>query len=313
MRSSRRILDLPRDQRPCWYASDNRSDPWYLGWGLRNFHKSPTMSRLSDRSRERGGRGMMLILRGSPTILLGEGPLRLQPGQAILTAPPCDYTAGFLDESDEYCEILAWIWRTPPLWTEVRPRQRDHYLCRVNEQSRQRLRAAHGVCRQEVEQWDKFSAQFLRGVRVQLETVLARSVGADPSAGSHQQITGAASRWLDQDFHQPNAILLLCDYLQVSRSTLDRVFAVRFGRPRPSSVSSVGCVRLRSGCGRASGRSSTSPSRSATNIRTTSAGHSRLTKDGARGNLDRAFYSIATRYRYRSALSQRSMPAPRSP
>jgi AraC-like DNA-binding protein len=226
----RRILDLPRAHRPCWWSQDRRSDLWYLGWGLRNFRKNPTVATVRDSSHFRGGWSYTLVLKGSPTILLADGSLRLKPNDAIISAPPRDYTTGFRDEADEYCENLIWIWRNPPLVTELRARPGGYQLCHVNEETRRRLQNAHADCRWETENPDKFTARFLRGVRYQIETALARCAQAQPVGASREKLARAAARWMEQQFHQANPILLLCDYLQVSRSTLDRLFAEHFGK-----------------------------------------------------------------------------------
>jgi hypothetical protein len=55
-----------------------------------------------------------LILRGSPTVRLSEGLVRLEPGRAIVAVRDSIQDFRFRDEPHRYTELLVWIWREPP-------------------------------------------------------------------------------------------------------------------------------------------------------------------------------------------------------
>src|SRR5262245_57496114 len=109
MNRSRKIPDLPSVARPKWSSTERRSELDYLGWGLRSYGRHPTTPSTDNNW------SYSLILRGTPTILLRDGPQRLAPNDGALVAPPRPYQFGFRDEPNAVAEVLIWTWRTPPL------------------------------------------------------------------------------------------------------------------------------------------------------------------------------------------------------
>lgn len=219
---------LHSDSRPTWTAKDERSELRYLGWGLRGYGDYPS------------GLGMRevwsysVILRGSPLILLADGKHPLSPQQALLFPAHGTFPVGFRDKPGRISEVLIWVWRTPPVVAEIQPPLRRYLILNLDRAACDRLRVLHSASRREVARADKFTAQFLKGLRSQLDIEFARAATRTVAMPRDELRAQEAVRWLLQNLHERDPVFLLCDYLQVSHSTLNRLFLAVFGES-PSS------------------------------------------------------------------------------
>ena len=204
-------------ERPHWEAADPCSDLHYLGWGVRDYGRYPTATDHRDMW------SYTLILRGSPTLLLPSGPLRLSVRQAILVSLQ-GRKLGFRDQPGSYSEVLIWVWRTPPTISQIRPVFGGYRICDMSGDAIERLKATHAACRREIASPDQFGKQMLRLLRGQIDTEFVRHLIRGEVQSSDQLRAESAVLWLKQHLYEANAILFLSDYLQVSHSTLDRLF-----------------------------------------------------------------------------------------
>jgi AraC-like DNA-binding protein len=223
MNRPRKIPDLPSVARPKWTATDRRSDLQYLGWGLRSYGRHPTMPQDDETW------SYSVIVRGTPTILLRDGPHRLAARQAIIVAPPRPYAFGFSDERDAMAGVLIWVWRTQPLLPQVRPQPEGHLLVPLDAGALGRLQTIHKACRREVAHVDPFTARVLGALRLQLDSELARRLGGHDARADRRVLLDMAVLWMQEHPGHANPVFLLCDYLQVARSTLDDLFRDAFG------------------------------------------------------------------------------------
>lgn len=231
MGRSTKVLELPYRERPRWHTTDRRSELLYLGWGLRNFNRNPTYP-LGSYPEDAWGRDTWsynLILRGSPTLVWHDGLHRLSPNDAFVLSCHGTYPCGSKGDPTGYTELLAWTWRTPPLIAAVKPALGGYHLCRMDAQARKRLVANHKLCRHETTHADEFTPVVLKALRAQCDAEFARCLHAQQAKTDRQHLADDAVRWMQQNLRQPNPIFLLCDYLQVSQSTLDRLFLNLFG------------------------------------------------------------------------------------
>jgi AraC-like DNA-binding protein len=217
MALARKIIDLPAT-RPSWEAFDRRSELVYLGWGLRSYGRHPTQPIANEQW------SYSVILKGAPIILLEQGPYRLAPSQMIVVAPHRRYQIGFRDEPDAHAEVLIWIWRTPPLVREIRPPLGGHLLVQLDGPTRKRLEALHAACRREVSHFDSFTAKAIRGLRLQIDTELVRRLVGHNTTPDRRRLLDLAVHWMESNLRHANPVFLLCDYLQISRSTLNEIF-----------------------------------------------------------------------------------------
>jgi AraC-like DNA-binding protein len=197
----------------------------YLGWGLRDYGCYPTRNVESERNIW----SYNLILRGSPTILLSDGPHRLSTRDAVLFSGHGSYPFRFQDRPGKLCEVLIWTWRTPPVIREATPPRGGFHLCRMNDSGCERLKAAYAACRMEVAQPDELTNQFLRGVRAQIDIEFVRARQGRQRTVSDQLRAEEAVRWLRQHLATEEPIFELCEYLRISDSTLGRIFRSVFG------------------------------------------------------------------------------------
>lgn len=219
-----RHLNLHIKERPRWYATDKRSELTYLGWGLRDYARYP-----STHTEEREIWSYTVILRGTPTILLGDGPHRLSPQEAVLLSGHGHYPLGMRDEGDGLSEVLIWIWRTPPSIHRVRPPLGGYQWCRMSPEACHRLQNVHASCRREADNYDRYTRHFLAALRAEVDIEFARALDGVVGKSSDRRRAELAARWLQENLRQENPIFLLCDYLQVSHSTVVRLFRNAFG------------------------------------------------------------------------------------
>jgi AraC-like DNA-binding protein len=224
MIASPKSPDLPRGHRPSWDAEEHpeiSSDLLYLGWGIRMYGRySPGDSNV--------GWTYVLVLKGTPKVLLADGPRRVTSKVGIVLAPRRKYKFGWQDSPDALSQVLIWLWREPPLIRELRPAWGHYHLFQIGEEGRKRLQALHAACRREVTNPDEFTATALQGIRGQIDAELARQLRMQHAKSDRHAMAEMAVRWMQQHLPHRSPIFLLCDYLQVARSTLDRLFAEVF-------------------------------------------------------------------------------------
>jgi len=116
------------------------------------------------------------------------------------------------------------LWRTPPTLSENHSAPGDYCSRRVDEEARTRLESMHAACRREVNHPDRLTMQTLQSYRALLDIEFARAAGVGPTQSDSRSRVALAVRWMEQHLDLANPIFLLCDYLQVSPSTLNRNF-----------------------------------------------------------------------------------------
>lgn len=209
--------------RPTWSATDERSDLLYLGWGLRGYGDYPSSPSMRDVW------SYSVILRGTPVVLLADGKHPLSPQQALLFPLHGTFPVGFRDKPGSISKVLIWAWRTPPVVPEIRTPFRSHLIFNLDRAACDRLRELHAACRREVSRADRFTEKFLRGLRTELDIELVRALTPATSSPNDEQRAQQAVSWLVRNLWERDPIFLLCDYLQVSHSTLNRLFQDKFG------------------------------------------------------------------------------------
>lgn len=229
MTRPRKQPDLPFAARPYWNVMDHpevRSDLAYLAWGLRKYGRSPQPSvPLNTWS-------YMLVQRGTPTLELVDGPHRLAPNQFLIVS----VHEGFVwrDERDATAELLVATWRTPPPLPGNQPPHGRYLSCFVDKAALARIELILASCRQEVSSPDRFCRTSLESLRRLLDVEFARASEAGQRETDPQLRARLAVRWMEQHLDLANPVFMLSDYLQVSPSSLKRLFAEEF-RESPSS------------------------------------------------------------------------------
>lgn len=219
------LRDLSYRDRSFWRAADSAPELQYLGWGHRRYDRSPTAPRgyYPDFSPPGFIWSYNIILRGSPTILLSDGQHPLGPDQAVLVMYNGTAPVGYVGAPGSV-DLLNWIWRTPPVVESLRPGASGYVLTRLTPDARRRLAALHRACRAEIARPDEHTPAALGAMRAAIDIELARSLRPAKPETDRELTVRNAIAWIERNLHRPNAVGLLCDYLQVARSTLNHLF-----------------------------------------------------------------------------------------
>jgi AraC family transcriptional regulator of arabinose operon len=211
------VLYLPPAGRPRWVCpASAQLDLLYLGWGKRRFGQSPI-----PQSRHPGW-VYFLVRTGTPQLHLETNLLRTRPGQVLLVGPDC--ASGWTDAIGSVCELLTWVWRTPPRCVECAPPSNGWREFAADAALQRALQHAHVLCREEVERPSPLTKPALEHARLHIDLALARSLQPRPAAPEPALRLELALRWLAENLATPNPVASLCEYLQVSPVTLNRLF-----------------------------------------------------------------------------------------
>jgi AraC-like DNA-binding protein len=149
------------------------------------------------------------------------------PGQISIGDPDC--LIGHGDKPGRACEMLTWIWRSAPTHSALRPEKRCARLLNLDSNQVRRLKQIHFQCRDAVANSNERSILQLRASRLLIDLCLLE-------AHEHQRLPETALRfelavqYLRNHVGERQSINGLCDYLQISKASLYRLFAERCGK-----------------------------------------------------------------------------------
>jgi AraC-like DNA-binding protein len=221
MRSDeRRHLYLPARDRSFWKADDDHLPLQYLAWGARDFHRQPIPA-----SRHEGW-VCVLIEEGAPTMVVRRSDVRMPTGTLALIGPDCPFGWRGAGQS----RFRMWMWRD---FGDALDRVdlRASYVTRaLARHERPAFLHLHDLCRKEVLRASGPDARYLDGCRILFETTVQRElIDRRGEAGDASDAVALARRWIDAHLDSREPIARLCDYLNVSQSTLYRVFTAAEG------------------------------------------------------------------------------------
>ena len=165
-------------------------DLFYLAWGHRQYGQTPIPI-----SRHPGWQ-YVLVNQGNPILVLHGRQKILNPGDLLVFDPEC--ASGWMDEVDGVCDLLVWIWRTPPRCGECRPSMATYRQWMIGSRLWERLEQLHGLCRQEVEHPDKLTGIALEHLHLAMDIAVARLVRRQvpfrKAVRAHEQTVGDAPK-----------------------------------------------------------------------------------------------------------------------
>ncbi len=153
--------------------------------------------------------------------------IRTRPGHILIVGPDC--ASGWTDRPSGVCDVLTWVWRTPPRCAECTPPETAWLALAGDEKLRRALLLAHALCRREVEQPSALTRQALEHARLHMDLAIARARRPRAAAPEPALRMELALRWMAQNPAVLNPVGALCDYLQVSPATLHRLFCAHLG------------------------------------------------------------------------------------
>ena len=213
-----RVLHLPPVGRPRWVCPKNLNlSLQYLSWGKRRFGEFGVPISLHH------GWVYCLVLQGNPILRLVSSTVRMQPGQVVVLGPDC--ASGWAASTvDSLAELLTWVWNGNPRCPALGSATDDLQTFIAGRVLRRTLQQIHSLCRRELEKPDALSALALEELRFRMDVAISRFKAPSTSETEPALRLELALRWLAQNVNERNPVAPLCEYLQVSPATLNRLF-----------------------------------------------------------------------------------------
>lgn len=193
----------------------------YLSWGRRHYGEPAIGPTIHE------GWHYFMVLAGTPTLVVNGKRILTGPGTISIGDPNCPI--GHWDEPGRACEILTWIWRTPPTHSALQPPKDGCLMLSLEADRIRRLKHLHFQCRDAVADSDERSMLQLRASRLLLDLCLVE-------AHEHRRVPEAdlrfnlAVQYLRNHVGERQTINGLCEYLQVSKASLYRLFQEHMGK-----------------------------------------------------------------------------------
>jgi AraC-like DNA-binding protein len=125
--------------------------------------------------------------------------------------------------------MLTWVWRTPPAHSALRPRPGGSLQLMLEHEQLRRLKHLHMQCREAVADSNERSMLQLRATRLLIDLCLLEAL-------EHQRVPDAdvrfdlAIQYLRNHVGEQQTLIGLCEYLQISKTSLFRLFQERTGK-----------------------------------------------------------------------------------
>lgn len=223
---ARQTFYYPPPGRPGWASpSKEQLELLYLAWGWRRYHETP------QEPTRREGWLYFTVRSGTSSLVLPEWPARQIPltnRDLIILHPDC--LCGWSDAPGATAEICTWVWRSASRWESLRPPSGDFLRLKLNENSLHAVHALHQQTRGEIQNSDENTRLALEGLRLQVDLILARSLSSSAPPATDAQRLELACRWIEAHLTDHSPVTGLCDYLQLSASTLNRLFQRGMGQ-----------------------------------------------------------------------------------
>lgn len=218
-RTASRIIP-PQPGRPHWVAPSRNSGLIYLSWGSRSFSSAPIPEHRNP------GWSYVFVRSGIVRMTHSRGEVVLKESQGLVAGPECSF--GFRHGDAEACELLVWIFRSASTHGSLTLGDSEYRVFRVAAQPFQAIERLHAHSRDEVSQDDAYSEQAIDSIRSLLDVCLARRQPVTPQQEQDHRLR-LARAWMQNNLELNDPVRSLCQYLQVSSSTLRRLFQERYG------------------------------------------------------------------------------------
>lgn len=221
--SAHRHLYLPERDRSFWKADEVSDVPLrYLAWGGRDFARQPIPA-----SRHHGW-VCVLIQEGAPTMVAGQREIRMPAGTVAWIGPDCPF--GWSGAAFGPARFLLWMWRSAPPALDGPPQRAGLRTQQLPRSARRPLVHVHDLCRREVLRPSGPDPAYLEGCRILFDCTLIRVFDTTLIPGARAgDVVAQAETWLAAHLDSREPVARLCDYLDVSQSTLYRLFREAHG------------------------------------------------------------------------------------
>jgi len=193
----------------------------YLSWGRRHYGEPPLEPAMHE------GWHYFVILAGSPSLTVNGRDETITAGEVSLGDPDC--SIGHRDRPGHSCQMLTWIWRTPPAHSALRPQRGKALRIRLGAEQLQRVKRLHAQCRKAVAQSDERGVIELQSSRLLLDLCLLEGVEERRTPDAAVRID-LAIQYLRNHIAEAQPVQGLSAYLQISPASLYRLFQEKTGK-----------------------------------------------------------------------------------
>lgn len=211
----------PKGHPLCWVFKPKPFDLAYLSWGHRWYGDAPANARAHD------GWHYFVVLAGTPDLNAGGETLKTRPGLVSVAHPDC--VVGHVDRPGRRCEMLTWVWRSPPEHSALVPPAGGSLRLMLDRGALRRLKALHAQCREAVANADERGQLQLKVARLQLDLCLLEQHQHRRTADRDFRINLAAE-YLRNHLNEQEPVKKMCDYLHISEASLKRLFREHTGK-----------------------------------------------------------------------------------
>lgn len=205
----------------CWVFKAKPVVLAYLSWGHRWYGDAPANARAHD------GWHYFAVLAGTPMLHVNGRTLPTRPGVVSVAHPDC--VVGHSDLPGQRCEMLTWVWRTPPAHSALRPDDAGSLRLFVDRVGLRHLKNLHVQCREAVARANERSQLQMLAARLQLDLELLDAREHTRAADGDFRIE-LATEFLRNHLHEQEPVKRLCEYLHVSEASLKRLFHQHTGQ-----------------------------------------------------------------------------------
>jgi len=219
----RQHLYLPERDRSFWKADDALDLPLlYLAWGSRDFHRRPIPV-----SRHQGW-VCVLVEEGAPTMVVRRQEVAMPAGTLAVIGPDCPF--GWNGSANSSCRFLLWMWRRVAGTLSGADVQTASLTRSLGRSERKPFVLLHDLCRREVLRSPGPGQAYLEGCRILFEATIQREL-LEPRDDRPRppDLATLARQWIDGHLDSQEPVARLCDYLNVSQSTLYRLMVTDVG------------------------------------------------------------------------------------
>ena len=215
MRDSSQIY-LPAPGSPRWIAPSETSELIYLSWGLRDFSRHPIQEHCNP------GWSYVIVYAGAVHFYSGEDEVTVEASQCVLISP--GYSHGFRHETGEQCRVLTWIFRSGLTLPELEPDQNSFRVFTLEPTALQFIKNLHAQSREEISHIQDLFESSIKRIQGLLDIQLFRATKKPRTQTALDIRLVRARSWMNSNLELVDPVRSLCSYLQISQSTLYRLF-----------------------------------------------------------------------------------------
>lgn len=165
--------------------------------------------------------------------------VRLAPRQLVFIGPDCPFGWASIDDSN--CKFLQWMWTEFSSDFSPNADRDGHFIRRIPRGKSQPFRQNHNQCRREVLDYNERTLKYLHGCRLIFEILVERLIESEAGGDQSEKRFQQAQQWMKTHLDSKEPIARLCDYLDVSQSSLYRLFKAATNR---SPADFFHCLRM---------------------------------------------------------------------